>query len=34
VPLATVLYKFHLAGKLIGVILANLVRRCRSSSWS
>jgi len=25
VPLATVLYKFHLAGKLIGVILANLV---------
>ncbi|MCW2863078.1 MAG: ABC-type spermidine/putrescine transport system, permease component, partial [Actinoallomurus sp.] len=25
VPLATVLYKFHLAGKLSGVILANLV---------
>jgi putative spermidine/putrescine transport system permease protein len=25
VPLATVLYKFHLAGKLTGVILANLV---------
>jgi putative spermidine/putrescine transport system permease protein len=25
IPLATVLYKYHLAGKLIGVVLANLV---------
>jgi len=30
IPLATVMYQLQLAGTLPGVILANLVRRCRS----
>ncbi|MEK8106169.1 hypothetical protein NKG94_15155 [Micromonospora sp. M12] len=32
IPLATVLYKFGLAGHLSGVVLATSSRRCRSSS--